>query len=88
MWCTWLSVDEFEAWHLEVKGMLGIPHPNRNVRTGVVDEGAAWTTEFVVPYWVAGLPVAWVPDDTPVVSVRLLPSPPPPVVEKEQTETE
>lgn len=42
----WESEEAFEAWHSVVKKALGIPHPNRNNKTGDVDINAAWTTEY------------------------------------------
>lgn len=78
MWVRWGSAADFEVWHETVKAVLGIPHPNVNVASGLVDEDAEWTTEYVCPYWVDGLPVAWVPADCPRVEPVPVPCDPPP----------
>jgi len=43
---TWESQEGFDAWHSVVKEALGIPYPNRNSKTGEVDENATWTTAY------------------------------------------
>jgi len=42
----WESDEAFEAWHSVVKEALGIPYPNKNSKTGEIDENATWTTAY------------------------------------------
>ena len=42
----WNSHTDFTAWHNTVCAGLGIPHPNRNTATGVIDDDAQWTTAY------------------------------------------
>lgn len=49
----WESLGAFENWHEAVKAGMGIPHPNENMATGDVDEGAQWTTAYTAAKGVA-----------------------------------
>lgn len=42
----WNSHTDFTAWHNTVCTGLGIPHPNRNTATGVINDDAQWTTAY------------------------------------------
>jgi hypothetical protein len=46
MWYSWSSLAGFNTWHNMVCVGLGIPHPNVNSYTGLVDPTAAWTTAY------------------------------------------
>jgi len=43
---SWESQEAFDAWHLPVMQYLRMPYPNRNSKTGEVDENASWTTAY------------------------------------------
>jgi hypothetical protein len=49
MWYKFNSVDDFNAWHANIKDLLGIPHPNANSATGKIDPLASWTLEYTEP---------------------------------------
>jgi hypothetical protein len=53
MFYSWLSLDDFNAWHADACTALGIPHPNHNAATGEIDESAQWTTAYTQPTVVA-----------------------------------
>lgn len=46
MYYKWETEKAFEAWHLVVKEALGMPYPNKNSKTGEIDENATWTTSY------------------------------------------
>jgi len=52
-WYKFESQLLFDAWHNLVKTDLGIPYPNRNLKTSEIDENAQWTTSFIKPVVVA-----------------------------------
>ena len=43
---SWDTEEAFATWHSSAKAALGIPHANRNSKTGDVDASAAWTSEY------------------------------------------
>lgn len=43
---SWPSSEAFADWHDGVCRSLGIPHPNHNAATGVIDLNAQWTTAY------------------------------------------
>jgi len=49
MWYSWADISAFNVWHDAACAALGIPHPNRNAKTGQVDESAQWTTAYTEP---------------------------------------
>ena len=46
MWYQWVSISDFDSWHADTCGVLGIPYPNHNQATGEIDENAQWTTAY------------------------------------------